>query len=695
MPEESSKSVQGDAAKDHFTVRHPEGKSEKFPLPEGEGTIIKVGRELDNDLVLTDPRSSRHHAEFRRTGNIWEVRDLDSANGTFVNNERLEPDTWTKITPRQTVTIAETRIVWEQNLAAQSTVEMKRPRDMTVPSAVPPPVVKPSPAPAPTPAKEGERPQTIITPWAIGIGLVVLLLIIAGLVLMLSGSGDGGDLADQQPVTFQTPGAGDGRGDGSLEGQSLGSGPTSTPTPSGPQLAIPVLEIVSSQVSPIIFGASPNTTEAYIFIDVRARNAGNIPFEFSISNFSMRTRDGQTFSEAGSSISENYLRQLGAIDRFEDLALTPGGSVPGSLVFQLEIGTYDLELVFEAPDLDPVYLSLGTINMDRELKIAAGTPAAVYDEAVVVPTTETETEPTATVAPTPTPTRPALIPAPAQVSRSALAGTIAYASFDGESYNIYFGDVESGESTFFRSQASQPAFSPDGSRIAFHSWDDSSRGLMTMDVSGANGIIVANFLEDQLPTWTADGDEIVLLSRRSGDRKSNLIKVGSRQERTEGVILGEGEYPTIGQTGRMVFKGWGTTAFGLRSSTDTMGDIESITSVDGDTAPALSPDGEKVVFMSQREENWDIYVADADGSNLQRLTDDAAQDGIPTWSPDGNAIAFVSDRGGIWAIWVMTPDGNGKSQLFTMPGSADGFVGSPSSTDATRGWAEERISWIR
>ena len=99
--------------------------------------------------------------------------------------------------------------------------------------------------------------------------------------------------------------------------------------------------------------------------------------------------------------------------------------------------------------------------------------------------------------------------------------------------------------------------------------------------------------------------------------------------------------------------------------------------------------------MSQREENWDIYVADADGSNLQRLTDDAAQDGIPTWSPDGNAIAFVSDRGGIWAIWVMTPDGNGKSQLFTMPGSADGFVGSPSSTDATRGWAEERISWIR
>ncbi|MCB0213390.1 MAG: FHA domain-containing protein [Anaerolineae bacterium] len=572
MPEESAKNVQGDAAKDHFMVRHPEGKSEKFPLPEGEGTIIKAGRELDNDLVLTDPRSSRHHAEFRRTGNVWEVRDLDSANGTLVNDNKLEPDTWTKFTPGQVVTIAETKIVWKQNLSAQSTVAMHRARDRTVPSAVPPPVAAPAPAPAPA-KKEEEKPRMLIAPWMIALGVIVLLLILAGLAWLLSGAGTPDDVADQQPVIFETSESD--RGEGSLENQSLAGGPTDTPTPSGPQLAIPVLEIVSTQVSPIIFGASPNTTEAYIFIDVRARNGGNIPFEFSISNFSMRTRDGTTFSEAGSSISENYLRQLGAIDRFEDLALTPGGSVPGSLVFQLEIDTYDLELVFEAPNLDPVYLSLGTINMDRELMLAAGTPAAVYDEALVEPTTETE--PTPTVAPSPTPTRPALIPAPAQVSRSALAGTIAYASFDGETYNIYFGDVESGESTFFRSQASQPAFSPDGSRIAFHSWDDSSRGLMTMDLSGANGIIIANFLEDQLPTWTADGNEIVLLSRRSGDRKSNIIKVGSRQERTEGVILGEGEYPTIGQTGELVFRGWGNTAFGLRSATENFENIEPIT----------------------------------------------------------------------------------------------------------------------
>lgn len=678
MPEEPSKTVQDDTAKDHLLIRHPEGKSDKIPLPEKEEAVLKVGRELDNDVVLTDPRTSRHHAEIRRKGGMLEVRDLDSANGVLINEKKIEPQTWEKILPGQVIQLAETRLIWEQDLSAQSTVAMKRPRDATIPSAVPPPVA--------------QRPKQSIMPWAIGIGLVVLLLIVAGLTLSLS-SDEGDGLVGSGDGTT-TEGGATGREEGNLSSQSIAGGPTDTPTPSGPQLAIPVLEVLSNQVSPIIFGASPSTTEAYLFIDVRARNAGNAPFEFSISNFSLRTRDGeQTFAEAGSSISENYLRTLGAIDRFEDLSLTPGGSVPGSLVFQLEIDTYDLELLFEAPDLEPIVLGLGTIDMARELALAAGTPAVIYDESTIEDEDGTPTAaPTPTLEPTPTPTRPPLIPAPQVVSRSALVGTIAFPVFDGETYNIHLGDVRSGETQFYRSQASQPAFSPDGSRIAFHSWDNSSRGLVTLDTAGGEGALVANFIEDQLPTWTADGSEIIFLSRRSGDRKSNLIKVGSNTERSEGTILGEGEYPTIGETGDLFFKGWGNTAFGLRESTENMADIESITNVDEDTAPAPSPDGQKVAFMSRREDNWDVYVVNVDGSNLTRLTSDPAQDGLPVWSPDGNAIAFVSDRGGVWAVWVMTPEGLAKSQLFTMPGSADGFVGTDNY--ASRGWAEERISWI-
>jgi TolB protein len=212
-----------------------------------------------------------------------------------------------------------------------------------------------------------------------------------------------------------------------------------------------------------------------------------------------------------------------------------------------------------------------------------------------------------------------------------------------------------------------------------------------MDVSGANAKLISNFVEDQLPTWTADSSEIVLLSRRSGGRQSQLIRVDATTELGESAIIGEGEYPTIGLNGQLAFKGWGNTAYGLRVASDSLANIRTVTNVDEDTAPALSPDGKKVVFMSRREGNWNVYLANADGAGLQRLTDDEADDGLPAWSPDGNAIAWVSNRGGPWAIWAMTPEGLGKRLLFTMEGSPDGFVGTD--TYAARGWAEERISW--
>jgi serine/threonine-protein kinase len=323
------------------------------------------------------------------------------------------------------------------------------------------------------------------------------------------------------------------------------------------------------------------------------------------------------------------------------------------------------------------------------------TPTPVVEATPTVETAPAETdtpmpEATATASPVPT-TSPT---APVQsVLEASLVGTIAYPVFNGTDFDIYFGQADGSGTRLYRKGASQPAFSPDGTRIAFHSWRLDSWGLTTMDVSGANPIIVANFVEDQLPTWSADGREIVLLSRREGDRKSRLIRVGSTQDRTEGIVISEGEYPTIGLDGRLVFRGWGRTAPGLRSATTTAADLQVLTTSERDTAPAPSPDGQKIAFMSQQEGNWDIYLVSANGSDLQRLTDDPAEDGLPTWSPDGKALAFISRRGGEWGIWVMSPTGGSQRLLFEMEGSPDGFVGRD--TNASRGWTEERISWTR
>jgi Tol biopolymer transport system component len=66
-----------------------------------------------------------------------------------------------------------------------------------------------------------------------------------------------------------------------------------------------------------------------------------------------------------------------------------------------------------------------------------------------------------------------------------------------------------------------------------------------------------------------------------------------------------------------------------------------------DIGPAWSPDGTRIAFvrtLNQNEGTPDIYVMKADGTSIAQLTDDPADDGSPTWSPDGNRIAFSSDR---------------------------------------------------
>ena len=66
----------------------------------------------------------------------------------------------------------------------------------------------------------------------------------------------------------------------------------------------------------------------------------------------------------------------------------------------------------------------------------------------------------------------------------------------------------------------------------------------------------------------------------------------------------------------------------------------------------------KIVFVSDRDGNAEIYSCNADGSNISRLTNNAGIDDQPAWSPDGSHIAFVSDRTGHPEIYIMNADGS-------------------------------------
>ncbi len=82
---------------------------------------------------------------------------------------------------------------------------------------------------------------------------------------------------------------------------------------------------------------------------------------------------------------------------------------------------------------------------------------------------------------------------------------------------------------------------------------------------------------------------------------------------------------------------------------------------------AVSPDGSQIAFGSSRDGDFEIYVMQADGSRLRRLTESAGTDLRPAWSPDGQQIAFTSMRDGNYEIYAIRADGSALRRVTNHP----------------------------
>ncbi len=97
----------------------------------------------------------------------------------------------------------------------------------------------------------------------------------------------------------------------------------------------------------------------------------------------------------------------------------------------------------------------------------------------------------------------------------------------------------------------------------------------------------------------------------------------------------------------------------MRADTDPDGSILKITSIVDDRSRNFharpSPDGQRIAFDSDRDGERGVYIADADGRNVRRMTGEGFA-AIPSWSPDGGTLAYVRaerDKPKVWNLWIM------------------------------------------
>jgi Tol biopolymer transport system component/DNA-binding winged helix-turn-helix (wHTH) protein len=218
-----------------------------------------------------------------------------------------------------------------------------------------------------------------------------------------------------------------------------------------------------------------------------------------------------------------------------------------------------------------------------------------------------------------------------------------------------------------------PKLSPDGKMVAF--LQATTVGVSDIYVIPLEGGQARRLTSDDKwitdLMWAADGRRIVFSSERGGrfSERRWQVPVEGGEVRPEtiypniGVLSPDGRRLAFVQTGRTDLPSiWRAdlSSPGGRVTTQKL----IISSAVNDEDPQLSPDGTRIVFVSHRSGDMELWQSDADGSNPLQITSFKGEwPGTPRWSPDGKWIVFDKVTGSRHQIYVIDADGRNLRAL--------------------------------
>ena len=252
------------------------------------------------------------------------------------------------------------------------------------------------------------------------------------------------------------------------------------------------------------------------------------------------------------------------------------------------------------------------------------------------------------------------------ISRVGESGQIAIYRVDrenGDAVQLTFPPTGSGDAS--------ASHSFDGKQIIFGRRTGVQSALMTMPAAGGDPqALLEDELDNQLPAWRSDNRHVVFLSNRGGSGRVDAWELDVRSGSLKQLTFETNSVFSVSVSAddRIAYEPFWHDTF-LFTVDVLSGEGKQLTFHTQDNQGArFSPDGQSVAYHSTRTGDSEIWLHHLDGRPETRITDNSSWDLYPDWSPDGERLIFVSDReDSQFKIFIVDSDGGGARRLVDQP----------------------------
>lgn len=252
--------------------------------------------------------------------------------------------------------------------------------------------------------------------------------------------------------------------------------------------------------------------------------------------------------------------------------------------------------------------------------------------------------------------------------KGAFSTRIAYVTKAAQRYQLWVADAdgENAQSALASPEPIiSPAWSPNGSQIAYVSFESRKPVVYTHDVASGKRRLIANFRgSNSAPAWSPDGRTLaVTLSREGGSQLFAIDASGGEPRRLaqSSSIDTEPAYSPDGKTIYFVSdRGGAPQIYKMPSSG---GSVERVTFTGSyNISPAISPDGRWLAYISRVSGAFKLHVMELAGGTVNAITDTSA-DERPSFAPNSRLIVYATRQQGREALMTTTLDGKLKARL--------------------------------